>query len=117
MEFVKVMKIYDRVCRKHPCHKCPLKQLAEDQMYANCSSLMKCRPELAEERLVEWDKEHPVKTFATDFFEKFPNAIKAEDGLPKICAKNLGYIKSCPNYPCLNPAQECKKCWNQPMEE
>ena len=116
MEFVKAMKIYNRMCKKFPCHKCPLRQLAEDQMYANCSSLMKCRPELAEECLVEWDKEHPVKTYATDFFEKYPNAPKEPTGEPKVCLKYLvcgkGYSRNT-DYCVIS----CADCWNQPLED
>ena len=117
MEFVKVMKIRERLCRKHRCHECPLGKLANDKGYEGCSTLMKRYPELAEECLVEWNKEHPIKTFTTDFFEKFPNAPKDEYGFPKACPKNLGYIKSCPNYPCLSSIAECRKCWLQLMEE
>lgn len=116
MEFVKVMKIYNRMCKKHMCHKCPLGQLAKDQNYANCSSLMRCRPELAKKCLVEWNKEHPVKTYATDFFEKYPNAPKEPTGEPKVCLKYLVCGKGCSrntDYCMIS----CAECWNQPLEE
>ena len=117
MDFVKVMEIHNRMCKKYQCHECPLGKLAYDKGYAQCLSFMRCLPKEAEERLVEWNKEHPAKTFASDFFEKYPNALKDEFGFPKACPRALGYIKFCPNYPSLSPAQACRACWNQPMEE
>ena len=91
--------------------------MTNEKGYANCFTLIKLYPELVEERILKWDKEYPAKTFAIDFFEKHPNALKDEFGFPKACPRTLGYIKFCPNYPALTPAQGCRECWNQPMEE
>ena len=42
--------------------------------------------------LVEkWSKEHPQKTRAQDFFEKFPNAARAYKNIPRACAGHCGY--------------------------
>ena len=34
-----------------------------------------------------------------------------KNGIPKVCAKNLGYRKDCPDEP------DCISCWNTQMEE
>lgn len=58
----------------------------------------------------KWVKEHPVKTYAMDFFEKFPNAIKLIDGRPGFCrAAIYGEKMECPKCGCYD-------CWNQEMK-
>lgn len=57
----------------------------------------------------EWVEEHPVKTYAMDFFEKFPNAPRDIDGTPKTC---WGHVYGDGNY-CDSAA--CTDCWNQEM--
>lgn len=57
---------------------------------------------------VSMDKYHN-KTYAMDFFEKFPNAIKAESGNPTICRSHIYGDK-------LDCNCECEECWNQKME-
>lgn len=68
-------------------------------------------PDNLDEIVDEWVKEHPAKTYAMDFFEKFPNARKNDSGIPNICVKHLYgnlYMKCC---------NSCGDCWNQEMEE
>lgn len=63
-------------------------------------------------RVIEqWSAEHPQKTRAQDFFEKYPNAPKNTKGEPKVCAEGCGYIAVCV------PGKTCIECWNEPMEE
>ena len=58
---------------------------------------------------VSMDKYHN-KTYAMDFFEKFPNAMKSSNGQPLYCRANIyGDEFECPE-------GGCKKCWNQEME-
>lgn len=64
-----------------------------------------------EEIVDKWVAEHPVKTYATDFFEKFPNASRNDDGSPKVCWNNVyGKGRICPFNACID-------CWNQEMKE
>ena len=52
-----------------------------------------------------------AKTFADDFFDKFPNALKDEDGVPCVgCPHHFGYCE----YKCDH---NCKECWNRPLSE
>lgn len=69
-------------------------------------------PDNADEIVDDWVKEHPAKTYAMDFFEKFPNAPKRTDGEPKTCIKNIycGLDIEC-------TAQSCVECWNREMKE
>lgn len=59
-----------------------------------------------------WSKNHPQKTRLDDFKKKYPNAEIRADGQPKVCCVNLGYCKSCDE-----AGDDCKKCWNMPVEE
>ena len=68
---------------------------------------------MAMEALKKLSNEHPVKTYAQDFFEKFPKAprCKSANGrYPSACRKSI-YDGKCPH------GVVCEECWNEPMEE
>ena len=68
------------------------------------------------ETVQKWSDEHPVKTYAQDFFEKFPKAQLDSDGTPFACRKKLyGGVR--PNDKRCDRREACKYCWNEPMEE
>ena len=62
--------------------------------------------------LQKWSDERSKKTYAQDFFEKFPKAQSNSDGSPIICKEIIygGFN----NYICT---ESCYECWNKPMEE
>ena len=64
----------------------------------------------------KWTMEHPRKTYAQDFFEKFPKAKPDKEGVPRICRANC-YGGSCQHSAIsgAGPAP-CKACWNEEME-
>lgn len=66
------------------------------------------------ENLQKWSDGHPKKTYAQDFFEKFPKARSNSDGTPFVCRERI-YGGECPVLEC----DECwnKECWNEPMED
>jgi len=67
--------------------------------------------------LEEWEAAHPVKTYAQDFFEKFPNAQKSSVGTPRICPYSCGY---CTDSGCIFDScgsADCVSCWNRPMPD
>ena len=66
--------------------------------------------EKAVEIVQKWSDELPKKTYAQDFFERFPDAQRAFDGTPFACKKRI-YGGECPK------AGICEDCWNEPMEE
>lgn len=64
------------------------------------------------ENLQKWSDEHPKKTYAQDFFEKFPDAPidkSFKEKCPWVCRMGI-YGGECPGI-------ECDECWNEPMEE
>ena len=64
----------------------------------------------ATEFVQKWSDEHPKKTYAQDFFEKFPDAPRcksANGGYPSACRKAI-YDEKCPGV-------GCEECWNEPM--
>ena len=66
-------------------------------------------PDNIDEIVDKWAEEHPAKTYAMDFFEKFPNAAKTDDGLPVCCWSHLyGDEDECHG--------GCEECWNQEMK-
>jgi hypothetical protein len=68
-----------------------------------------------------WDAAHPVKTYAQDFFEKFPDAEKHPfTGCPAICIRKIypeGKAKTPSAFICMHDITDCSVCWNRPMEE
>ena len=68
------------------------------------------------EILQKWSNEHPKKTYAQDFFEKFPKAQSNSDGTPFVCRKRI--------YSGIHSTLEdcyytgaCYRCWNEPMND
>jgi hypothetical protein len=68
------------------------------------------------EILQKWSDEHPKKTYAQDFFEKFPKAQSYSDGSPVICRKII-YGEIRPPFENCYYTGACYRCWNEPMEE
>ena len=96
------IKDLKRMCAAHEnCLKC--------ELYVGCDRIYNL-PDNVDEIVDKWVKEHPVKTYSMDFFEKFPNALKTESGRPDNCRNLIYGDKSGCNY-------ECEECWNQEMEE
>ena len=66
------------------------------------------------ESLQKWSDEHPKKTYAQDFLEKFPKAQRGSDGTLLAC-RNAIYGGGCPK---IEPNIECcYECWDEQMEE
>ena len=102
------IKDLKRMCDFHSyCTKCEL-----FKPFHSCEVCF--LPDNVDEIVDKWVKEHPVKTYAMDFFEKFPNAPKDKDGKPETCIKKIysDVVVSCS---CM--AQSCAKCWDQEMKE
>lgn len=103
------IKDLKRMCKsfKDNCDGCPL----HNEINNFCLMLTLERlPNNADEVVDKWVAEHPVKTYAMDFFEKFPNAQKDRNGAPMACWKHIyGGGNDC--------VGNCIKCWNQEMKE
>ena len=68
------------------------------------------------ENLQKWSNEHPKKTYAQDFFEKFPKAQSYSDGSPVICRKII-YGEIRPPFENCYYTGACYRCWNEPMND
>ena len=68
------------------------------------------------EAMQKWIDEHPGKTYAQDFFKKFPKAKPDKEGVPRMCRANC-YGGSC-QYSAVSGAgpAPCKDGWNEEME-
>lgn len=111
MEFKEAMRIWKRICNpQDDCGHCPLGgRGCPCEMTPSCIDMAKFEAILA-----KWAAEHPEKTIADDFFEKFPKAPRDDTNNPYICAKDCGYSK--PPY-CERIPFKCAKCWCRPLEE
>ena len=68
------------------------------------------------EFLQKWSDEHPKKTYAQDFFEKFSKAQVCSDGSPFVCRKRIygGMHSTLEN---CDYTGACYRCWNEPMND
>lgn len=68
-EFREVINAMNRMCASfpHTCKGCPLNDIKEN----TCATTIKHSPEEVEKRIMQWAKEHPVKTNADKFKEVF----------------------------------------------
>ena len=117
-EFCKELKRIISLYCKEPefCEKCPLDRFRKEHN-AHCTDVcnltdiqMQARIDVVE----EWSKEHPVKTMAQDFFEKFPNAPTYSGcKTPVICPNDCGYKVE----PGCEGDHDCVTCWNRPLED
>lgn len=100
------IKELKRMCKsnKGHCTNCPLYE-------SNRLCVPHLFPDNADEIVNKWVQEHPVKTYADDFFEKFPNAGRRIDGAPKVCWEHVYGNGSL----CFEP--NCMNCWNQEIDE
>lgn len=101
------IKDLKRMCRYYKeCANCGLYE-------SDCSGLYSL-PDNVEEIVDNWVKEHPVKTYKQDFFEKFPNAVTTDKGIPVYCCSHIyGDDMECPKGGC---GSCCVDCWNQEMK-
>lgn len=69
--------------------------------------------------ILKWCDTHPIKTYADDFFEKFPDAVRSPNtDIPTMCVQHVypGIIEKfgeeCPNN---GTDTACKICWKRKM--
>lgn len=114
-------KEFNRLCNTYvadSCKGCPMRNISGETHHICLGAIIGINHSDDEWirgkiKLVEkWSKEHPVKTMAMDFFEKFPNAPKHRDGIPKCCPNVCGYCEDdCAKF------GKCGDCWNRHLEE
>lgn len=99
--------VYDfaRMCRAHvdACEKCPLWNEA-----CTVSLMSGIVLDKVNEIILNWCKEHPIKTRQSEFLKLCPNAPKDENGIIAIpsCTVEEGYaIDNCSKKSCT----QCRK--------
>ena len=102
------------VCEADAANKeqCPMFEVCDHPLTKICAEdAIK-----AIEILQKWSNEHPKKTYAQDFFEKFPKAQGCSDGTPFVCRKRIygGIHSTLEN---CDYTGACKNCWNEPMND
>lgn len=112
------IKDLTRMCKETKCKDCSLNSggdVNDCWVYTFPDSY----PDEGIDAIIDkWVSEHPVKTYAMDFFEKFPNAKTSEKGIPvtrgfNVCRKEL-YSDE---LPCIWTCGGYTKCWNREMKE
>nr|DAG28566.1 MAG TPA: PP2A A subunit, PP2A C, phosphatase, PP2A, HYDROLASE.8A [Caudoviricetes sp.] len=103
---------YARMCNTNEfCSDCPMNESDED-----CYDLMRENPDKANEIILKWCKEHPVKTRQSEFLKMFPNVVFINDEVINICPDIIDsqYGADCTRLTC----DECrKKYWLAEAEE
>lgn len=89
------------------CQDCPLNN--QDGNW-DCGRFEYELPERAVEIVQKWSDEHQIKTYKEDFFEKFPDAIRNEEGYPRMSPRLMYGDKFPSNIP-------CHIAWDMVMEE
>lgn len=104
---------YVRMCNSFNggCEGCPL------------NGKYSCPPtdftEKDNDAIIDWCEEHPQKTYAQYFFEKFPKAKRCKDKGGKeypegVCRAGI-FGKEKEDITCL--VKTCSDCWNEVMPE
>ena len=98
------IKDLKRMCDSYEkCDDCQLD-------YTRCGNSISALYDNTDEIVDKWLSEHPIKTYAMDFFEKFPNAPKVRNGTPLACWKHIyGNGNDCGSDGCI-------ECWHQEIK-
>ena len=65
---------YARICKPYDdCKKCPI-GTRNNSVGIPCDYLIRTHPDKANEIILKWCEEHPIKTRQSEFLKMFPNA-------------------------------------------
>ena len=104
--------IYDfaRMCKTniHNCENCPMWNY-------NCtvSTMDSTDVDKANEIILKWCKEHPIKTRQSEFLKMFPNAMKDEDVInidPCVVDETLHLASPCWECAKKSNVEDCEEC-------
>lgn len=91
--------------------QCPLHDFCRQSLIIRAEEII-----TSVENLQKWSDEHPKKTYAQDFFEKFPKAQSNSDGTPFVCRKRIyGGIRS--TLEDCDYTGACYRCWSEPLND
>ena len=96
--------------------QCPLFEVCDHPLTEICVEICVEDAIKAMKSLQKWSDEHPKKTYAQDFFEKFPKAQSNSDGTPFVCRKRIyGGISS--TLEDCDYTGACYRCWSEPLND
>lgn len=117
---------FARMCNANDsCKTCLIKAEMKKLYILECQGYIRRYPNEASDIIDKWCAEHPQKTYLEDFFAKFPNALKEDDGMPLACRENVygtfhygsEKVPLCYLFDDDCEEQMCTKCWNEVMPE
>lgn len=138
MEFKEFVKEYSRMCNFHRnCIDCPIDKEADNrglsELKCNCGVIGFLLDIDAEKIVEKWAKEHPAKTYESDFKDKINDLLKifpnhrvkkfVEDANINIydpfCVADFyfdGDTKKA-KCECFSSFDSCKGCWKREIDE
>lgn len=136
MEFKEFLKEYKRMCSSYKyCSLCPIDKESRDcELQNNCGNMDFLSDVNAESIVEKWAKEHPVKTYKTDFEEKMKELLKIfpnhevgkiimnpdKDIYQNLCVADYYFGGEAKKAGCRNvdcSCATCKDCWNREINE
>lgn len=106
----------ERICQYYTDMGCTFCVLDRNIEGLSCSDFIVQQPKKAIEIVQKWSNEQPQRTFLTDFIEKHPKA-PLDSGYPRVCPYFLGYMTDHQSDDCPYSEQDCRKCWDTPINE
>ena len=70
------------------CQHCPLSH-NNNGLNCDCDDFMRGFTDKANEIILNWCKEHPIKTRQSEFLKMFPNAHTFNNGIVAVCPKHI----------------------------
>lgn len=112
---------YARMCSKYAildCQHCPLSQ-NNNRLGCSCDDFMRAFSDEANEIILKWCKEHPVKTRQSEIQKIIPEIVLNVGGYVDICPNDIdrdfNRKRLCDNY---SGCTKCKKeYWLAEVEE
>lgn len=139
MEFKEFVKEYNRMCAFYRnCIDCPIDKEADNrglsELKCSCCVVDFLLDIDAESIVEKWAKEHPVKTYKTDFEEKMKELLKIfpnhevdkiimnpdKDIYKNLCVADYYFGGEAKKAGCRNvdcSCATCKDCWNREINE
>lgn len=108
---------YARLCRTViTCDNCPM-CATRNGINSSCDDLLIKNPDKANEIILKWCEEHPIKTRQSEFLKMFPNVIRFKNNniiAIKPCNMDTDYASK----PCTLTCEECfKNYWLAEVDE
>lgn len=109
MDAVEFIKTCARICRGYgDCKDCILGNFCDHSCYEYDNYQV---AEQAVANVLEWAKEHPVKTRQSELLKLFPNASMIDDECLNICPAQLSSeCRDKETGGCYDSEMDCRKC-------